>query len=73
MAKRQKIPISCFRRSFRLDDNRALSHAVADADRIGPVFILDPHILNATVTGTTYVRFLCQSLSDFHRPAYGGL
>jgi deoxyribodipyrimidine photo-lyase len=64
MAKPHKTAIYWFRRSLRLDDNRALSDVVADADSVVPVFILDPDILNHPATGPARVRFLYQSLAD---------
>jgi deoxyribodipyrimidine photo-lyase len=53
-----------FRRSLRLDDNRALREAVENAQQIVPVFILDPAILTHPSTGIARTRFLLEALGD---------
>ncbi|MBC8104827.1 MAG: deoxyribodipyrimidine photo-lyase [Cytophagales bacterium] len=53
-----------FRRSIRLEDNRALLEAVASAERTVPVFILDPAILTHPTTGVARTRFLFEALAD---------
>jgi len=59
-----KTAIYWFRRSIRLDDNLALLAAVADAQAVVPVFILDPAILTHPTTGGARVRFLFEALAD---------
>jgi deoxyribodipyrimidine photo-lyase len=64
MAKPHKTALYWFRRIIRLDDNCALTKAVADAETVIPVFILDPDILNHPATGKARVHFLFESLAD---------
>ncbi|MBC8140560.1 MAG: deoxyribodipyrimidine photo-lyase, partial [Armatimonadetes bacterium] len=40
-----KTAIVWFRRGLRVQDNHALTEAVKSADRVVPVFVLDPTIL----------------------------
>jgi deoxyribodipyrimidine photo-lyase len=53
-----------FRRDLRLHDNEALFHAVAEAERVVPVFVLSDAILRRPDMGTRRVQFLCESLAD---------
>jgi deoxyribodipyrimidine photo-lyase len=62
--KPHKIALYWFRRSIRLDDNRALIEAAANAEQIVPVFILDPAILTHATTGVARVNFLFEALAD---------
>lgn len=64
MQKKHKTAIFWFRRSIRLDDNRALLEAVESADQVVPVFILDPTILTHSTTGQARTRFLFEALGD---------
>ncbi|MBN1180320.1 MAG: deoxyribodipyrimidine photo-lyase, partial [Anaerolineae bacterium] len=50
------------RRDVRLSDNQALDTALAHADAVLPVFVLDPHILERPTTGSTRVAFLFDGL-----------
>jgi len=47
-----------FRNDLRLLDNRALSAAVADADEIVLLFVLDPRLFSAAAPAPARVRFL---------------
>ena len=51
-----------FRRTLRLDDNRALLSALAESERVVPVFILDPSLLSRFDTGARRVAFLHEGL-----------
>ncbi|MES2464389.1 MAG: deoxyribodipyrimidine photo-lyase [Armatimonadota bacterium] len=64
MEKPHKIALFWFRRSIRLDDNRALIEAVASAEQIVPVFIFDPAILTHPTTGPARTNFLFEALAD---------
>ncbi|MBC8101933.1 MAG: deoxyribodipyrimidine photo-lyase, partial [Cytophagales bacterium] len=64
VAKQHKVALFWFRRSIRLDDNRALIEAVVNADQVVPIFILDPTILAHTTTGQARTRFLFEALGD---------
>ena len=50
------------RRDLRLSDNQALMLALAQAERVIPLFILDPKLLNSQFTGQKRVAFLFQGL-----------
>jgi deoxyribodipyrimidine photo-lyase len=50
------------RRDLRLMDNQALSAALAHADRVIPVFVLDPTLLNSPYVGPKRVAFLLGGL-----------
>lgn len=63
MEKPHHTAIYWFRRSLRLDDNRGLSEAVAEAKEVVPVFILDPTILTRPDTGGARTHFLFESLA----------
>ncbi len=66
MAVRQAHPTSLywFRRSIRLDDNRALLAALDSSFQVVPVFVLDPTILTRPSTGAARTRFLFESLAE---------
>ena len=64
MEKPHKVALYWFRRSLRLDDNRALTEAIASAAQVVPVFILDPAILTSASTGPARTRFLFEALAD---------
>ena len=53
-----------FRRSLRLDDNRALLAALDGGGQVVPVFVLDPAILTHPTTGQARTRFLLEALRD---------
>ncbi len=50
------------RRDLRLTDNQTLSTALAEADQIIPVFILDPALLNSAYVGQKRLAFLLEGL-----------
>jgi len=50
------------RRDLRLTDNQALAAALAHADRVIPVFVLDPTLLNSLSVGPKRVAFLLGGL-----------
>jgi deoxyribodipyrimidine photo-lyase len=50
------------RRDLRLDDNQALSSALAHADRVIPVFILDPRLLTSPYASDKRAAFLFEGL-----------
>ena len=50
------------RRDLRLKDNQALNAALAHADRVIPVFVLDPTLLNSPYVGPRRVAFLLGGL-----------
>lgn len=52
------------RRDLRLTDNQALAAALAHADRVIPVFVLDPTLLDSPYVGPKRVAFL---LGGLHR------
>jgi deoxyribodipyrimidine photo-lyase len=55
------------RRDLRLADNQALSAALADADRVIPVFVLDPELLDADWAGANRVGFVLGGLRELDR------
>jgi deoxyribodipyrimidine photo-lyase len=50
------------RRDLRLTDNQPLAVALAQADRVIPVFVLDPTLLNSPYVGPKRVAFLLGGL-----------
>jgi deoxyribodipyrimidine photo-lyase len=50
------------RRDLRLTDNQALAAALAHADRVIPVFVLDPMLLDSPYVGPKRVAFLLGGL-----------
>ena len=53
-----------YRRDLRLRDHPALHAAVAAADRVAPVFILDPGLLQGRWPSPNRVRFMLGSLAE---------
>ena len=56
------VAIHWFRRDLRLADNTALIEASRSHGRVLPVFILDPHLLQAADIGAPRVRYLLDCL-----------
>jgi deoxyribodipyrimidine photo-lyase len=52
------------RRDLRLTDNQALASALADADQVLPVFILDPALLASSYVGAKRLAFLFAGLRE---------
>ncbi len=52
------------RRDLRLKDNQALHAAVSSGDKVLPVFILDPILINSPKTGAKRLAFLFSSLAE---------
>jgi deoxyribodipyrimidine photo-lyase len=50
------------RRDLRLSDNQALAAALARADQVVPVYVLDPELLSAPTAGPKRVAFLFEGL-----------
>ncbi|MCS6845921.1 MAG: DNA photolyase family protein [Caldilineales bacterium] len=50
------------RRDLRLSDNQALSRALAAADQVVPVFVLDPALLSSPYVGEKRLAFLFDGL-----------
>jgi len=50
------------RRDLRLRDNQALRAALANADRLVPVYVLDPELLDAPDAGAKRVAFMFEGL-----------
>ncbi len=50
------------RRDLRLADNPALTTALTRADQVIPLFILDPHLIEAPTTGAKRLAFLFDGL-----------
>lgn len=59
-----KTIIVWFRNDLRVHDHPALATAVQDGDRIVPVFIMNPDLLNGRFAGSNRNRFLLESLQD---------
>lgn len=59
-----RVAIWWIRRDLRLADNPALTAALAMADQIIPLFILDPHLAQAPTTGAKRLAFLLNSLRN---------
>jgi deoxyribodipyrimidine photo-lyase len=57
-----KTAIWWIRRDLRLTDNLALAEALRAADRVLPVFILDPNLLNSRYVGSKRLAFLFEGL-----------
>jgi deoxyribodipyrimidine photo-lyase len=56
------VAIWWIRRDLRLADNPALTAALAAADQVIPLFILDPHLTEAPTTGAKRLAFLLDGL-----------
>ena len=59
-----RVAIWWIRRDLRLADNPALTAALAMADQVIPLFILDPHLAQAPTTGAKRLAFLLNSLRN---------
>ena len=57
-----RVAIWWIRRDLRLADNPALTAALAMADQVIPLFILDPHLAQAPTTGAKRLAFLLDGL-----------
>jgi deoxyribodipyrimidine photo-lyase len=57
-----KTALWWLRRDLRLADNQALAAALAHAESVVPVFVLDPRILGSDYAGATRVAFLFEGL-----------
>lgn len=57
-----KTAIWWIRRDLRLNDNLALTEAMRTADRVLPVFILDPKLLHSRYIGEKRLAFLWEGL-----------
>ena len=58
------IAIHWFRRDLRLADNTALIEAARNHDRILPVFVFDPRLLEAPDIGAPRIRYLLDCLES---------
>src|SRR6187455_1520482 len=56
-----RTAVVLFTRDLRVHDNPALAGACANAERIVPLFVLDPHLRRLSANRA---RFLHQSLAD---------
>jgi deoxyribodipyrimidine photo-lyase len=61
------IAIWWIRRDLRLSDNQALQAAIAQADVVIPVFILDPKLLNSAYAAQKRIAFLYDGLRALDR------
>ena len=66
MSNTPSVTLCWFRRSLRVEDNRALAEAVKNAEQVIPVFVLDPAILSHPSTGPTRTQFLFESLASLN-------
>ena len=62
--QRMNAVIHWFRRDLRISDNTALSEAARQADRVIPVFILEPALRTGPDAGAARLAFLLQSLES---------
>lgn len=67
MNEARGLAIHWFRRDLRLRDNTALSQASRDFDGVLPVFVFDPHLLEADDIGGPRVAFLLEALRGLAR------
>lgn len=60
--------IFIFRRDLRLDDNHGLIAALAESDKVLPIFIFDPNLVQPGAQSYCAKRmhFLCESLHELH-------
>ncbi|MBC8094830.1 MAG: deoxyribodipyrimidine photo-lyase [Akkermansiaceae bacterium] len=65
--RRVKTAIHWFRRDLRVSDNTALSEAVACAERVVPVFILEDALRTGPDVGAARLAFLLQSLESLRK------
>jgi len=61
-----KINIFWFRRDLRLNDNTALTNALASGLPVLPVFIFDTNIINELPTGDPRITFIYESLAKIN-------
>jgi len=60
-----KKSVFIFRRSFRLDDNTGLLHALKQSKKVIPIFIFTPEqVIKNSYKSNTCVQFMVQSLQD---------
>jgi deoxyribodipyrimidine photo-lyase len=59
-----KTIIVWFRNDLRIADHPALYQAIADADRVIPLFVLDPKLLHGSKSSSNRNRFLLECLTD---------
>lgn len=64
MAERQKFALWWIRRDLRLLDNQALHAALAAADQVIPLFILDPVLLRSEYASQCRIDFLFAGLAS---------
>jgi deoxyribodipyrimidine photo-lyase len=62
-----KTALMWFRRDLRLTDNTALLEATMEAERVVPLFIFDPCILDSPDTGSRRVGFLIACLESLDK------
>jgi deoxyribodipyrimidine photo-lyase len=62
-----KTALWWIRRDLRVQDNRALAAALAHADCVVPVFVLDPCLLDSADVGKARVAFLLDGLRHLDR------
>jgi deoxyribodipyrimidine photo-lyase len=65
------VAVLWFRRDLRLDDHPALTAAVAEADQVVPLFVLDPRL--AGPSGAPRLAFLTGCLAELHERTGGAL
>lgn len=58
--------IAWFRRDLRLTDNRMLELATRDADRVWPVFVADPDLLNGHAAASARVAWFDANVRALH-------
>lgn len=66
-----RAAVVLFTRDLRVRDQPALSGAVAEAERVVPLFVLDDGILDSGFARPNRVRFLLDSLADLRRSLRG--
>ncbi|MEM8892580.1 MAG: deoxyribodipyrimidine photo-lyase, partial [Bacteroidota bacterium] len=59
-----KLSVHWFRRDLRLDDNRALFHALTSGHTVLPIFIFDPEILDELPSNDGRVEFIHKCLQE---------
>ncbi len=60
------VGLMWFRRDLRLEDNRALEHALASCKQLFAVFVLDTHILNDLPKQDRRVEFILNCLNELN-------
>ncbi|HET7327623.1 MAG TPA: deoxyribodipyrimidine photo-lyase [Nocardioidaceae bacterium] len=61
------VAITVFTRDLRVHDNPVLSAAVAGADQVIPLFVLDQHMLDSGFVSPNRAAFLAESLANLDR------